>query len=326
MNRRVRATGSKPQVGAAILTAMITVVLVATLSSSVLWQQWQGVEVEAAERSRTQSEWLLTGGLDWARLILREDGREGGADHLAEPWAIPLEAARLSTFLAAGSSDGQSVDATQEAFLSGQIVDMQSRLNVVNLVQNGRIHEPSLTAFARLYSLFNLPEPELELVANRLRLAQGTQAERAPDALAVLWPQDVEQLIWVGMSPRSRAVVRPYITVLPVRTPVNLNTAPVEVIYASVQAFSLADAHRLVRARMLSHLGSLADASKYSGNTGAQFSEMLHSVSSRFFEIRGQLRLDQTDVQERSLVQRDGMDVKTLWRKRGTTPAMASAQ
>lgn len=326
MRRLANPKGSRAQVGAAILTAMITVVLVATLSSSVLWQQWRGVEVEAAERSRTQSEWLLTGGLDWARLILREDGREGGADHLAEPWAIPLEAARLSTFLAAGSNDGQSADSTQEAFLSGQIMDMQSRLNVVNLVQNGKIHEPSLTAFARLYRLFNLPEMELELVANKLRLAQGSRAEREPDATAVLWPQDVEQLVWVGMSPRSLAVLRPFITVLPVRTPVNLNTAPVEVIYACVEAFSLADAHRLVRARMLSHLTSLADAAKSSGNTGAQFSEMLHSVSSRFFEVRGQLRLDETIVQEQSLVQRDGMDVKTLWRTRGVTQAIAAAQ
>lgn len=325
MRRLAGATGYSAQVGAAILTAMITVVLVATLSSSVLWQQWRGVEVETAERNRMQSEWLLTGGLDWARLILREDGREGGADYLSEPWAIPLEAARLSTFLAAGSSDGQSADATQEAFLSGQIIDMQSRLNVVNLVQNGKIHEPSLTAFARLYSLFNLPEVELELIANKLRLAQGSRAERESDASAVLWPQDVDQLVWVGMSQHSLAVLRPFITVLPVRTPVNLNTAPVEVIYACVEGFSLADAHRLVRSRMLSHLDSLADAAKSSGNTGAQFSEMLHSVSSRFFEIRGQLRLDETVVQEQSLVQRDGMDVKTLWRKRGVTQAMAPA-
>lgn len=96
--RRSAAGLRQRQQGAAILTAMLTVVLVATLTATALWQQWRGVEIEAAQRTRLQSAWVLTGALDWARLILREDGRKGGADHLAEPWAVPLEQARLSTF------------------------------------------------------------------------------------------------------------------------------------------------------------------------------------------------------------------------------------
>ena len=35
------------------------------------------------------------------------------------------------------------------------------------------------------------------------------------------------------------------------------------------------------------------------------------------FEVRGRLRLDQTTVEERSVLQRDGLDVKVLWRERG---------
>ena len=86
------------QRGAALLLAMLTVTLVATLSAAALWQQWRSVEVESAERARVQSGWILNGALDWARLILREDARTGGADHLAEPWAVGLQEARLSTF------------------------------------------------------------------------------------------------------------------------------------------------------------------------------------------------------------------------------------
>lgn len=61
----------------------------------------------AAERARVQSAWILIGALDWSRLILYEDLRSGSNsyldsnDHLAEPWAVPLEEARLSSFLAA---------------------------------------------------------------------------------------------------------------------------------------------------------------------------------------------------------------------------------
>ena len=68
-----------PQRGAALLAAMLTVALVATFAAGALWQQWKSVEVEGAERQRTQARWLLTGALDWARVILREDARAGDA-------------------------------------------------------------------------------------------------------------------------------------------------------------------------------------------------------------------------------------------------------
>ena len=66
------------QQGAALLMAMLTVALVATLAAAGLWLQWRSIEVEATERQRAQAHWLLLGALDWARIILREDARAGG--------------------------------------------------------------------------------------------------------------------------------------------------------------------------------------------------------------------------------------------------------
>lgn len=332
MSGRSQRATVRAQRGAAILTAMLTVVLVATLASATLWQQWRGVEVEAAERGRTQAAWILLGALDWARLILREDARKGGADHLAEPWAVPLEQARLSTFLAADRNDALAADDAQDAFLSGQIIDLQSRLNVFNLVQDGKIHEPSRRALARLFELLSLPVEELEVMAENLRLAQAPPADggMAPTAaagsLTPLWPQEVDQLAWVGLSPQTIAMLRPFIAILPVRTPVNLNTAPAEVIYACVEAYELVDAHHLVNARHAKHLALLADAGKAGGNAAAQFNEEQHSVASRFFEVHGKLQVAQTTVQELSVVQRDGLDVKTLWRTHGVALTAASLQ
>jgi general secretion pathway protein K len=315
-----RPSGSRTQMGAAILTAMLTVVLVASLASATLWQQWRGVEVEAAERSRISSSWVLVGALDWARLILREDARKGGADHLAEPWAVPLEPARLSTFLAADRSDALAADESQEAFLAGQITDLQSRLNVNNLVQGGKRHEPSYQAFLRLFTHLGLAPLELDLMVDRLTQMQpspaaGTTGESS--AGAALMPQDVNQLGWLGLSAVTVEVLRPFVTVLPQATPVNLNTAPLEVVYACLPTLQLADARRLVSARATKHLASLADVSPASGQPLVETDSNLHSVASRYFEVRGQLRIDQTTVQEVSVVQREGMNVSVLWRQRG---------
>ena len=340
MRRKVRTAASHRQAGAAILTAMLTVVLVTTLAATALWQQWRGIEIEAAQRTRVQSAWVLTGALDWARLILREDARKGGADHLAEPWAVPLEEARLSTFLATDRSDALAAEASQEAFLSGRIIDLQSRLNVSNLLLDGKVHAPSLLAFRRLFELLGLSDLELAALVSNLKLAQGDAVARGPAIAASaapanepvfatnapLLPQDLAQVTWLGLSPRSLALLQPFVTVLPVRTPVNLNTAPVEVVYACIEAFELADAHRLVTARTVTHLTTLDDAAKVGGNPAALFDAAQHSVGTRFFEILGRLQVAQDVVLERTLVQREGLEVRVLWRRRGNPPVGANLQ
>ena len=92
-------THPAPERGMALLSAMLTVALVTFLAAGALWQQWRTFEVESAERQRQQAAWLLNGAMDWARLVLREDGKSSPSDHLGEPWALPLREARLSSFL-----------------------------------------------------------------------------------------------------------------------------------------------------------------------------------------------------------------------------------
>ena len=144
------------QRGAALLLAMIIVTLVATLAVSMVWQQWRAVQTETAERARSQSAWILSGALDWAGLILKEDARPsaGHVDHLGEPWAVPLAEARLSTFLAA---DKDNTDDGPEAFLSGTITDAQSRFNLRNLVDaSGQISLPDQVILRRLCENVNI--------------------------------------------------------------------------------------------------------------------------------------------------------------------------
>ena len=296
---------------------MLTVALVASLAAGALWQQWRSVEIESAERARVQSFWVLTGALDWARLILREDARAGGADHLAEPWAVPLEEARLSTFLASDKSNlSDSENSASQAFLSGLISDLQARLNVFNLVDSGKVSEPALRAFAKLFEALGLPPGELAAMAENLQLALDT-ATPAGNGGSPLLPQRVEQLVWLGLSPASLATLRPYITLLPARTAVNLNTASATVLYASIPSLDMAQAQRLVSARQTSHFRTLADVTALTGELKPPLNEAQHSVGSSFFEVRGRLRLDQSVVEEHSVVRRDGTEVKTLWRDRG---------
>lgn len=302
--------------GAALLAAMLTVTLVATFAAAAMWQQWRAIEVETAERARIQSAWILSGALDWSRLILIEDARAGGADHLSEPWAVPLEEARLSTFLAADRNVTQQEDAStdiQEAFLSGQIIDLQSRLNVSNLVNGTNVVEAAQEQFARLFSQLGLPPQELATLVQGLR-----QAQEPTDGSAQvpLMPRTVAQLAWLGLQPGTVAALAPHVALLPERRPVNLNTAGVEVLLAAIEGLDMAGANKIVAVRQLQPLRSLDDAQKLLGPQ-VQLTADLHDVQSSFFEVYGRLRLGDMAVHERSMVRRQGVEAFTVWRERG---------
>lgn len=323
------------QRGAALLTAMVTVTLVAALSATALWQQWRGVEIEAAERKRQQSGWILWGALDWARIILRKDISAKPVDHLGEPWAIPLQEARLSSFL---STTGSTVDDPGlDLFLSGSIVDLQGRLNVRNLVNGDNIDTATEKMFARLFASLQLPPQELVSLRNNLRLAlrptpgkteaeaNGTEnAAQDSESMAALMPRSVTQLVWLGLSADTVTRLAPYITLLPERTPINLNTAPELVLHAALDGLSLADAKAIATIRSQAHFETLDDATSRLPNRGAPLSEALYSVNSRFFEIRAHARQEGLIVREVAVVQRQGSLVLPLWRERGTLPPTAT--
>ena len=310
---------SKRHLGAALLSAMLTVTLVATFAAAALWQQWRSVEVEIAERARVQVAWLLVGALDWSRLILRIDGRAGSTDHLAEPWAVALQESRLSTFLAADKNNtgGLTAEEQVDAFLSGSMVDAQSKLNVFNLIESGQVSNPDLAAFKKLFAHFNLSNTELESFVANLKAALAENSTTSSSSTTPLMPQRVRQLTWLGMQPESLNKLTPFITLIFTRTAVNINTAPAEVIYASAPGLELADAKLAVTTRERIFFASIAEAATAVPALKDKLKDAQHSVSTRFFEVTGRIRLEQTVVEEQSLIDRtDTNNVKTLWRER----------
>jgi general secretion pathway protein K len=310
-----RAVGAPrmAQRGAALLLAMLIMSLVTTLAASMVWQQYRAIQVEAAERARTQAAWILTGALDWARLILREDGRTGGADHLGEPWAVPLAEARLSSFLAA-DRDNNSVaeNDSLDAFLSGSITDAQSRYNLRRLIgQDGKPVEAEFKVLTRLCSAAGAADDCAARIATALAKAW---APAGSAGAAAIRPQRLSQLTWLGIDADTIKRLEPWVDILPGDTPVNVNTAPAEVIAACVEGMSLGNAQRLVQERQRTALRSLEAARTYFPNNNPQPAGL--DIKSNFFVIRGRLRLEERVLEERSLVERQQLEVTVRMRER----------
>ncbi len=302
---------ARAQRGAALLMAMIIVTLIVTLATAMVWQQWRAVQVEAAERARVQSAWILTGALDWARLILREDARTGGADHLGEPWAVPLAEARLSTFLAA---DKDNTDDAPDAFLSGSISDEHSRYNLTNLVADGKVVPEELAILERLCLAVGVAADVATRIATGLRDASAPAGAEGSSPTAPLLPRQVSQVAWLGLGAEALQRLEPYVTLLPTRTLVNANTASREVLVATLKGLDLASAERLLQVRQRSHFKSLADVLAQIPNFDPGPNPAV-GVVSNFFEVRGRLRLGDRTLEQRSLLERRGLEVVLLQRE-----------
>jgi general secretion pathway protein K len=314
----------RKQSGAALLLAMVIVALVATVAASMVWQQTRAVSVEAAERARAQASWVLAGAMDWARLILREDQRSGqqrnnAYDGLDEPWAQPLAEARLSAFLAADKDN--TVDSGPEAFISGGIEDAQSRFNLRSLADgNGKVVSPQLEGFKRLCALAGLPVDTADRVAAALQSVQGSATDDSSGG-PPLRPTRLADLAWLGIDKPTLERLAPFVDLLPVATPVNVNTAPREVIVAAID-IDAGSAQRLVQARGREAFKNM-EAVAAQLAPGVQLDPARVSVGSSYFRVSGRLRLDERLLEERSLLVRRDNRVEVLQREKQSFTAAA---
>jgi general secretion pathway protein K len=318
----MRPNPCRRQVGAALLSALLIVSLVASLSAAALWQQWRLTEVERHERGRQQSDWILNGAMDWARLILREDARSGGADHLGEPWAVALQEARLSSFLAS-DRNASGLSDLSDVFLAGRIEDMQGRLNLNNLVADGKLSEPDIEMAERLFALIDLPLPLVRQMAIGLRDAMAPSPPAGASGGPFL-PQHLDQLVWLGLSAAQVDRLAPHVSLLPQRTTLNLNTASAELISASLKGLALGQARKMVEGRQRQHWPDLNQANAALGGR-ADFSAERHGLSSRFFRVTGHLRQEDLHISQQALVRRDGLEVRVVWRRSQTQPPGGAA-
>ena len=124
------------------------------------------------------------------------------------------------------------------------------------------------------------------------------------------------QLAWAGINADDLRRLQPYVTLLPEATTVNLNTAAREVLVAAIEKLDLSSAERLVQARQRNPFNSVSEAQALLPPQGVTLSPQRVDVRSRYFEVRGRLRLGERALEERSLVRRNGLDITVIDRER----------
>lgn len=307
---RTRSVAHYAQNGVAIVTALLLTTLAVTIVASLFWQQQVQVRSIENQRLQLQRDWIMRGALDWASMILRAGGRQSTIDYLGQPWATPLADTRLNQYL----EDGQPGSDAGEAILSGYIIDGQSRFNLNNLSLNGIINPDELSVFKRLLNTIGVPVGLATAVAQAIAAAQPPapalatpnqpQASRSSDTLPIMQADDLLSL--PGFTPDIVRQLKDFVVVLPLATPVNLNTAPAEILAASFVTLSLAEANVLIASRRVAPFLDLPHLSALMAQLfGKQFSSTASvAFSSDFFLVNGRIRMGRAALNTVSLIRR----------------------
>jgi general secretion pathway protein K len=297
------------QRGAAVLMALFVATLATLIVSGLFWGQFVLLRTIENQQLVLQSRLLLRGALDWSRAILREDQRTTAQDTLSEPWAQGLAETRLDQL-------GETSALASLASIAGSIEDAQGRYNLRSLLkpQDLTIDEAEVDVLRRLCDLLQVPEAAADLIAVRMFQAlrphtapepgqPRTIDDDAPRPLPLVLPQDLVGV--TGLDPKDAAKLAPYVVILDAPTQVNINTAAPEVIAARFPRMSLADARALVRQRETSYFVNIGDArlTRFKTENGLPGDAQI-STASRYFLVRGQVKLDRANTRMEALVRR----------------------
>ena len=296
--------------------ALFIATLATLIVTGLFWNQFVVLRTIENQQLSVQSRMLLNGALDWARAILRED--RNSYDALTEPWAQQLADTRLDQL-------GETSTLAAKATIAGNIEDAQARMNLRNLVgPDGKVVDGELEALRRLCSLLALPSATADLIAVAMVESRVPTAASPGDStitvrpLMLMLPQDLYGVR--GLDPQAAAKLIPYVAILlDAPTPINVNTASAEVIAARI-GITLAAARALVAERerigYFINVGNFRNRLPNQGQGGDLDISQI-ATQSRYFLIRGQVKLDRAATRLEALVRRPAISqaVEVLWQR-----------
>jgi general secretion pathway protein K len=281
--------------GLALIVAMLIAALAAAVAVSVATAQSQWSAQVEHRRDQVQAQSIAIAGVQWARQVLA--AHAGPVDHLGEPWAFPLPATPV-----------------ENGVVEGRIIDAQSLFNINNLASTTHAAFER-QRFARLFATLGIPQTTLASMIDWVDGDNVPQPGGAEDAwylgqadasLAANAPATrIEELALVrGMTPPAMGALVRFITSLPPDTPLNVNTAPPELLAASIANLDGPELASLVAGRAQRPFASVPDFRERLPSVASPGDEAMYSVGSRYFIVSVRAQQGETVAQARALIER----------------------
>ena len=292
------------QRGVALITAVLMVALATMLAVDVGFRGFLDQRRSGTLFALDQGYEIALGAEAWAADFLKKDMQDSKTDHLGETWARPLPPLPI---------DGGTVE--------GRLEDMQGRFNLNNLIHtDGTPNPEAVKQLERILAMLEIEPNWATAMADWID--QDTQpgfpdgAEdtvytgQDPPHLAANMPvtRVSELMVLPGFGAQRFARLKPFVSALPVGTPLNVCTAPGIVLDAlsdDTREFSL-NPNDLVKRRKDACFPTLEDLRGSLGDE--QFNQLKKSLtdSSAYFRATVWVTIGTTQFTLYSLLARGG--------------------
>jgi general secretion pathway protein K len=295
--------GHIKQSGAAIVTALLVVMLAATIASYLLAQQAEALTRVERTNERVQLGLYARPTIDWARdELMTLQRRSPNVVHTGQAWAQQLVARPI-----------------ENAVASGLIRDAQGLFNLNNIVDAAdKQREADMLALKALLKALDLDESLALNIADWIDKDEDTSgpgsaesgfysAQTTPYRAANRKLVNIEELYRVkGIDATIMRRLAPFVTALPfpkgeVRTRVNINTAPREVLQAMYRDSPKEAIDELLQLRdvPITDAESLSAIKSLKRQTAAE----LVGVNSRYFQATFSITGQRTQVRQAALLE-----------------------
>jgi general secretion pathway protein K len=295
--------------GVALITSLLVVAIAALAATALLSSTSLAIHRTAALRDSEQAWWVARGVDAWILGIFATDAQESRHDSLDEVWAQPVDYLPV-----------------EQGFVRGRVEDLNGRFNLNNLNPKLPQVETYRAQFRNL--LRNLPEVDEPLglddaiqdwiddnqnPGSMNGAEDGEYLNLAPPYRAADRPFTVVSELRAirGMTPQVYDKLAPLVTALPAKagapaTPVNVNTAPIEVLRALSAATDETKLSEFDQRRREDPVKDAAGIQKLveSGIWGADVKKELLTWKSGFFQIQGEIFVGSSRVALYSLIHR----------------------
>lgn len=319
----------KQQLGVALISVLLMVTIISIVLASMFYRHQLDITRASHSLVSEQAVLLALSAENWVRQLLLEDSIKNDTDNLFEAWALPIPQMNVE--------GGQ---------LSGCVIDQQGLFNINNLMiyasrqqitdeLEGKQHG-TVSLLQRVFSdlAYSNPNERIAVVADWLdfdgtinayggvedgqylldtpaRLA-GNQALSSIDELSSL----------SGFSVLEMPVLKTKLTALPKATPINVNTAPIEILESLVDGLDQYIVEDVVISRPFSDIAEFYQLLSTllhpttEEQLRASLPEAMVSVKSEFFQLKSKVELGGITLLFQSLLYRaSNAEVKVLQRQ-----------
>ena len=306
------------QCGAALITALLVVALATMLAGHLAARAYFDNARYSTLLEREQALQFALAAEAWASevLIASRIEAEDAVDHPNELWAQPI---------APPPFDDLPVE------ISFRMEDLQGRLNLNNLVRpEGLEDEAAMAQFVRLLLYLDLDPSIVPAVMDWIdadtdvRFPDGAEddyySRLDPPYRTANQPMvsSTELRLVRGVDDETYRRLAPYVTALPERTPLNVNTAPAIVLRALTDELSEADAESLEENRPDDGYPDINTFLQAGPLAGREVDTQGLAVGSNHFLLRTVVAMGRTEVRTETVIYRsDAGTSRVILRRQG---------